>query len=564
MAYKRIGDVLLSAGVITAEDLEKALAIQQNSKHRLGEVLVSEGFVSEAELIEALEIQLGIEFIDLSKASLSPDLARYVPRSLAEKYNAVPVRLQQDELYLAMSDPLNFYAAEDIKKSSHKKIIPMIATADGISRAIHNLYGNEGAARAIEEMIRDASGSYDIESSANITVVDPEDTASAPTVRLVNNIIERAVSERASDIHLEARENDMAVRIRVDGVLRNIFTVPKELSSSVIARMKVMGGMDTSERRVPQDGRANFRKGKDDIDLRISSLPTVFGEKLVIRLLDKNSQILSRKGLGLDDKNIPRFDHLMRNNSGVILITGPTGSGKSSTMNTMIRELNTDDVNLITLEDPVEYNISGVNQVQINEKTGMTFAEGLKASLRQDPDIISVGEIRDAETAEIAMRAAITGHLVLSTLHTGDAISTLDRLKDIGVAPYLTASALRGVIAQRLIKKICPNCKETYEPSDEELDLLHIDRTPGLLFAKGKGCPHCFHTGYRGRTGVFEILLVDKHIRKAVISSEPRETFEALVKEQQFISIADRCRQLVKDGVTTSAEALKTIYSTVE
>lgn len=564
MAYKRIGDVLLSAGVLDAESLSKALELQKESKGRLGEILVSQGFVTEAQIIHALEMQLGVEFIDLTKAVISPELAQYVPKGLAEKYNAVPVKLQRDELYLAMSDPLNFYAVEDIKRSSRKKIIPMIATAGGVTRAIHNLYGNEGAAKAIEEMIKSVSETQAPVNHAEITIVDSEDSSSAPTIRLVNNIIDRAVSERASDIHLEAREDSMAVRIRVDGILRSVFTVPKELESSVVARFKVMGGMNTSERRVPQDGRANIRIRRSDIDLRISSLPTVFGETLVIRLLDKNSQILSRKGIGLDPQNAEKFDRLMHNSSGVFLIAGPTGSGKSSTMSTMIRELNTEDVNIVTLEDPVEYNIPGVNQVQINEKTGMTFAEGLRAILRQDPDIISVGEIRDGETAQIAMRAAITGHLVLSTLHTSDAISTLDRLSDIGVAPYITASALRGVIAQRLVRKICPHCKESYEPTDRELELLGMQRTPGLLFSRGKGCPHCFHTGFSGRTGVFEILLVDKDLRKAITERASRDEMELCLKKQKFISIADRCRTLVRDGVTTAAEGSRTIFSTVE
>ena len=397
---------------------------------------------------------------------------------------------------------------------------------------------------------------------AGPTALGEDDTRSAPTIRLVNSIIERAAAERASDIHLEPREGEMAVRMRVDGILRNVLTVPRNLQGSVISRLKVMSGMNTSERKIPQDGRANVRVKQSDIDLRISTLPTIYGEKMVIRLLDKSSQILTPQGIGLDERNLERYQRLMRSTSGVFLIAGPTGSGKSSTMSTMVRQLNTESVNVVTLEDPVEYNIDGVNQVQINEKVGMTFASGLRSILRQDPDIISVGEIRDGETAEIAMRAAITGHLVLSTIHTSDAAATLDRLFDIGVESYLTASALKGVIAQRLVRKICPHCRKTYTPTDEELDLLGMERTPGLQFYKGEGCPMCFHTGYRGRTGVFEIMLIDRELRRLILAHSDREAILASARKNGFLSLADRCRELVLEGVTSAEEAARTIHST--
>ena len=563
MAYKRLGDLLLSVGLLTEDDLNKALALQKETKQRLGEVLISSGMVTETQIIEALQIQLGVEFIDLSKVALAPELAQLVPKNVAKKHNIVPVKAERDEVYIAMSDPLNFYAIEEAKKTSHKHIVPMIATQDGVERAILTLYGNEGAAKAIEEMKRAAEGDKtdQLFAQAQATVVGSDENA-APTIRLVNSIIERAVTERASDIHLEAREEEMVVRIRVDGVLRNVLTVPKDLQNSVISRLKVMGGMNTSERKVPQDGRANvIAKGKN-IDLRINTLPTIYGEKMVIRLLDKSEQILSRTGIGLDKYNEERYERLMRNTSGVFLIAGPTGSGKSSTMSTMVRELNTEAVNIVTLEDPVEYNIDGVNQVQINEKTGMTFAGGLRSILRQDPDIISVGEIRDGETAEIAMRAAITGHLVLSTIHTSDAISVLDRLDDIGVQPYLTAAALKGVIAQRLVRRICPECRKEYEPTDEELSLLGIRRQPGMKFYRGEGCPHCFHTGYKGRTGVFEILLVNSEVHRMILNRAPREEILPAIEKDGFVPISDMVRKMVIDGVTTTEEASRTIYST--
>ncbi len=564
MAYKRLGDLLVDAGLLTEEELDLALVGQKDAGQRLGSYLISSGIITEAQLIEALQFQLGVEFVDLSRVSIELELASLVPKSLAKKHNVVPVSLNKDELTLAMSDPLNFYAIEDIKRASHKRVIPVIAHADAVDRAIMRLYGSEGAAKAMEEMRRESDADARQLSAEVTTTKLDEDVSAAPTIRLVNSIVERAVTEAASDIHLEPREMFMAVRIRVDGVLRKVLTVPSDLQDSVIARLKVMGGLNTSERRVPQDGRANVSVKKKDIDLRISTLPTIYGEKMVIRLLDKSAQFLSRDGIGLDPVNSMRFDRLMRNTSGVILISGPTGSGKSSTMSTMIHELNKEEVNLITLEDPVEFNIDGVNQVQINEKIGMTFAGGLRSILRQDPDIISVGEIRDGETAEIAMRAAITGHLVLSTIHTGDAISTLSRLVDIGVQPYLTSAALKGVIAQRLVRRICPDCKKGYEPTDDELELAGMQRSPGLQFFKGAGCPNCSHSGYKGRIGVFEILIVNKDIRKGIADGADRESFERFADDDGFVSIAARCRAMLAEGITSLEEAAKAIYSTNE
>ena len=356
----------------------------------------------------------------------------------------------------------------------------------------------------------------------------------------------------------------MIVRIRVDGSLRGIMSIPKQLQRSVIARLKVMGNMNTSERKIPQDGRAAFFLNHNEMDLRISTLPTIYGEKMVIRILDKSTQSKSKQSIGLDDNNLKRYSKLLLSTAGVILIAGPTGSGKSSTMSTMVKELNKEDVNIVTLEDPVEYNIDGVNQVQINEKTGMTFASGLRSILRQDPDIISVGEIRDGETADIAMRAAITGHLVMSTIHTSDSIATLDRLLDIGVEPYLTTSALKGVVAQRLVKKVCPSCKKAYTPTPDEFELIGMEPKEGVQFYKGEGCPNCYHTGYLGRTGVFEILLVNHKIRNLIMKHAGRDELLEAATEDGFLPLAERARQLVLEGVTTVTEAARTIHSTDE
>ena len=478
MAYKRLGEVLIAAGVITEADLERGLALQKGSKERLGTVLIANGIITEEHLMEALQLQLGVDFVDLTKVNIPVELAQLVPKNIARAHQVVPVKVMMDELYLAMSDPLNFYAMEEVQKAVRKKVVPVLATADAIEHAMQVLYGNEGAAKAIEEMKREAAergtGRSDDDYAFVSNKIDDESVNSAPTIRLVNSIIERAVTERASDIHLEPQEFVMQVRIRVDGLMRDTLTVPKDLQGSVISRLKIMAGLNIAERRIPQDGRCNIKVKQKDIDLRVSTLPTVYGEKIVVRLLDKTGGAITKDAIGMSGDDLEKYEKMIRCRSGVILIAGPTGSGKSTTMNAMIGDLNRREVNLVTLEDPVEYNIEGVNQVQINEKTGMTFANGLRAILRQDPDIIAVGEIRDGETAEIAMRAAITGHVVLSTVHTNDAVGTIERLIDIGVEPYLVASALRGVISQRLVRRLCPHCKEAYQPSAEELQDLGI------------------------------------------------------------------------------------------
>ncbi|MBR0409670.1 MAG: Flp pilus assembly complex ATPase component TadA [Eubacterium sp.] len=564
----RLGDILIAAGMLTQEELEEGLKMQKGSGKRLGTVLQEQGFITESDLIEALQMQLGIEFIDLSKINIPTELAQVVPKNIAKQHQVVPVRIFRDELYLAMSDPLNFYAIEEVRQAVRRKVVPMVATSNAVERAIQILYGNEGAAKAIEEMKREAAISRD-DSGPDVSftsnVIGEESENQAPAIRLVNAIIERAVAERSSDIHIEPREEELSVRMRIDGLLRDILTVPQNLQAAVISRIKVMSNMDITERRIPQDGRFNVRLRDKDIDLRVSTLPTVYGEKIVARLLDKSGMRLNRSSIGLIGDDINKYERLIKIKSGVILIVGPTGSGKSTTMYSMIHDLNNREVNLITLEDPVEYNIDGVNQVQINEKTGMTFARGLRAILRQDPDIICIGEIRDGETAEIAMRSAITGHVVLSTIHTSDAVGTIERLVDMGVEPYLVGSALKGVFSQRLVRKICPNCRQAYEPDEEEQDSLGLEYEPGRIFYKGKGCPECFDTGYRGRTGVFEILPLDIKVRRMIAGRMGREAIEEKLTDPSsgFTSLKENAIQLVKDGVTTSDEILRVIYEDI-
>ena len=563
MAYLHLGEMLINAGIITKEQLEQGIALQKGTNERLGTVLINNGIITEKQLIEVLRMQLGIEFIDLTRVSIPTEMAQALPKNIARQYGVVPVKIAKDELYLAMSDPLNFYAVEEARRAAKKKIVPLVSTKDGIEHAIQVLYSSEGAAKAIAEMKREASANGETQDTADNSNQLGEDTqSSAPTIRLVNSILERAITERASDIHLEPRENVMQVRMRIDGLMRDILTVPKDVQASVISRIKIMSSLNIAEHRVPQDGRFNVRIKDRDIDLRISTLPTVHGEKVVARLLDKSGGRVTKEAVGLTGSDLEKYDEMLKNRNGVILLVGPTGSGKTTTMYAMINQLNTPEVNMVTLEDPVEYNVDGVNQVQINEKTGMTFASGLRAILRQDPDIIAVGEIRDGETASIAMRSAITGHVVLSTIHTNDAVGSIDRLRDIGVEPYVIAGALKGVISQRLVRRICPNCRQAYTPTEEELEDLGIEMEPGMKLYRGAGCSQCYNSGYRGRTAVFEMLPITHAVRTLIYEQRGRDAIEAELKrpESGFVSLRDNALRLMRDGVTTGEEVLRIVH----
>lgn len=560
----RLGDILVAYGAINKEQLSEALAMQKKLGQRLGDVLIDNGFITEEQLISSLQMQLGIDFADLTAMSIPIELAKYVPRAIARSHSVVPVKLVKDTLYIAMSDPLDFVAQEQIKAASHKRVIPMIATKRATQQAINMLYGGEGTARAIEDMKLEAGTAAGDPSPEALRQTTEDPANAAPTIRFVNSIIERALSERASDIHLEPQREEMVVRMRIDGLLRKILTVPSNLQSNIVSRLKVMGGMKISERKIPQDGHASLYARGRNIDLRISTMPTVFGEKAVLRILDKSGQIMTKTGLGLMKEDLEKYDALLKNTGGVILLVGPTGSGKSTTLCAMISELATEEVNIETLEDPVEYNIPGVSQCQINEKTGMTFATGLRAMLRQDPDIIAVGEIRDGETASIAIRAAITGHLVLSTLHTNDALSAIFRLKDIGVEPYMISSALRGVISQRLVRKLCPSCKKPYHPSESDKASLGIPANAEATFYRGEGCPDCAHTGCAGRQGVFEILMVNSRLKEAITNGESYESINKLALDNGFVTMRENCRRLVEGGVISFEEAMRAINTTVD
>lgn len=564
MAHIRLGELLITAGVINETQLAKALEIQKNTKDRLGDILIEHNIITNDELINALQMQLGIDFVDLTAISVPVELAKFVPRNIAKKHCIVPVKLVDDTLYIAMSDPLDFIAQEEVKMVSHKKVVPMIATRKACEQVIETLYGSEGAARAIEDMKREISGTEADIIPTQLRQSADENANAAPAIRFVNSLIERAFMEKASDIHLEPHKDEMMVRMRIDGILHKILTVPSELQNTVISRLKVMGGMNISERKIPQDGHAMINVKGTPVDLRLSVMPTVYGEKVVLRLLEQSTGKITRESIGITGEDERKYDALLKNSNGVILLVGPTGSGKSTTLCAMLTELAKEEVNIVTLEDPVEYDIDGVNQCQINEKAGMNFANGLTAILRQDPDIIGVGEIRDAETAQIAMRAAITGHLVLSTLHTNDAPSAIDRLSDIGIESYLISGALKGVISQRLVRKICPHCRREYKASREELRMLGFSGDEDISLYKGEGCPECRHTGYSGRNAVFEILTISKEMRRAISQGATAEEIAQIAGRENYRTLKDACRELAAKGVTSAEEAIKAINSTVE
>ena len=563
MKYIRLGDLLVKSGTITQTQLDEALKLQSGTGERLGSVLQKHGFITEKQLIDTLMSQLGVEFIDLNGYSIPSEMAQILPKNIAKKHSVVPIRVTRTDIRIAMADPLNFVAIEEVQSVTRRRVIPLIAASAAVDRALQNLYSNQGAMRAIEDMQRDLLGSQyggaaDTAALPQSMAVDEDEADAAPAIRLVNSIIDRACTEGASDIHMEPGEDSMTIRMRIDGILRPIIPVPRELQNSVISRMKIMARMDIAQKQIPQDGRANVTVRQETLDLRISTLPTIHGEKVVIRLLRKSPQLSSLEGIGLERENRDRFCRLVdRAAEGVILMVGPTGSGKTSTLYAMIDRLKSEEVNLVSLEDPVEYHIGGVCQVQINDKTGLTFASVLRSVLRQDPDIIAVGEIRDGETAEIAMRAAMTGHLVLSTVHTNNAVSSVDRLLDIGVEPYLIAGAVKGIVSQRLVRRLCPHCRRPYAPAPEEQAALGME--PGeRQFYRGEGCGECFGTGYRGRTGVFEILEVTPAMRRAIHARSLKE-LERAMAAASFLPIMENCRRLILSGVTSAEEVQRVL-----
>ncbi|WP_342547734.1 ATPase, T2SS/T4P/T4SS family [Paenibacillus sp. FSL P2-0089] len=548
---KRLGDLLVENGIISQEQLEEALVEQRKTKRKLGDLLITQGYITEQQLIEVLEFQLGIPHVSLFKYQIDPAITQIIPESMAKRYQVLPFMKEGSKLMVAMADPLDYFAIEDLRMSTGFRIEPAISSRDELTRAIARHYGMRDS---MSQMMVELPTQEEIEE----TEITDEDS---PIVRLVNQMIQQAVSLRASDIHVDPGENNLSIRYRIDGTLRTERIIPKQMQGFITARLKIMARLNIAERRLPQDGRIKMQFDYKMVDIRVSSLPTMHGEKIVLRLLDLSTGVKSVDTLGFSDLNADAFRDMISKPYGILLITGPTGSGKSTTLYSALSQLNTENANIITIEDPVEYQLEGVNQVHVNPAIGLTFAAGLRSILRQDPNIVMVGEIRDTETAEIAVRASLTGHLVLSTLHTNDAISTISRLRDMGVEPYLIASSLLGVVAQRLVRKICPDCKEEQKPTEQESIMLRRYGLPAEVIYRGRGCGNCNNTGYRGRIAIHEVLTINDHLRQLITDSASIEELRAAGKEQGMIQLVEDGFIKVAKGITTLQEVMRETVS---
>ena len=552
-----IGQILLDSKLITPDQLNNGLELQKkNPSKRIGDILVQEGIITEKEFMRALESRLKVQYVDISNIELTEKIVNLLPEEIAKKYNVIPIETTDKLLTIASSDPMNFYALDDIRLATNMEIKVVLSTNSDIQNALSRAYRQQHVVNAADDVSRE----FNINGFDNVAydMVD-EKIDNAPIVRLVNSIIQQAIKLDASDIHIEPMETATRVRIRVDGVLHEHMKVPLVAHSAIITRLKIMGGMNIAEKRVPQDGKVETTLEGKSVDLRLSSLPTVAGEKMVIRILGGSGTMITRAQLGLSEENEKLFDKILKNPHGIILVSGPTGSGKTTTLYTLLSEYNKPSVNIITVEDPVEYRLHGINQVQINTKAGLTFASGLRSILRQDPNVIMVGEIRDAETAQIAVRAAITGHLVLSTIHTNDAASTISRLIDMDIEPFLVSSGVIGIVAQRLVRKICPRCKTSYKADYSEKTLLNIDDS--ILLYKGTGCAFCSNTGYKGRTAIHEILALTKDIRELIDARASDDTIRQKSIENGMITLNECCIRLVLNGITTVEELINVTYS---
>ena len=554
---KRLGEILLEAGLVTEEQIQKALELQKGTGMKLGEILTREGFVADEQIMKVIETQFGIQYIDITKVYIDAEAVKMVPEELCRKYTIVPIEVMNGEITLAMKDPLDYYAIEDIKLFIVLPIKPVISSEAAILATVEKYFGKQTAEKAVQQFEKE----YVVTDVHANQEEHAKEIDNAPIVKYVSSIIENSIRNNASDIHIEPEDDGVRVRIRVDGILSEIMKSPINMMNAITTRIKVMADMNVAEKRVPQDGRIPFKMEGKNIDLRVSTIPTIYGEKTVMRVLDKTSFLLSKSNLGLTPYNSALFDRLIEKPYGIILVTGPTGSGKTSTLYTILAEVNDIKKNIITLEDPVEYNLKGVNQVQLNSKSGLTFAAGLRSILRQDPDIVMVGEIRDAETAEIAIRAALTGHLVLSTLHTNDAPGVINRLTDMGIEPFLVSSSLIGVIAQRLVRKICPTCKREYTPDKRELSMLGLEPDTEVKLYKGTGCKLCGGSGYKGRSAIFEIMEVTKDLRVLIDQRTPTEPLRDHAVSEGMTTLRESCKQFILEGKTTIEEMIRITYS---
>lgn len=560
MDNHHIWEVLLSNGTITHDQLSDALRWQRSHPDEdVGSILLARGIVTDGQLLAAYAQRLDVPFIEKDLVVKRPEVLKLVPETLARRYGIMPLDINNNKILVAISDPEDMSVIEDVKLSSRMDASIALASAENILSAIERYYRNaelfyreeQEEVQTVNFVSDDTAKKMDeIESSVNNT----------PVVKLVNNLVQQAYIRQASDIHIEPFENDVIVRMRIDGDLIEVMRLAPATLASVISRIKILSGMNIAEKRIPQDGRFNYTNDEFKVDLRVSTIPTMYGEKCVMRLLNTGGEsLLTFEQLGMSRETIARFDHMLSAPNGIILVTGPTGSGKSTTLYAVLNKLRKPTINITTIEDPVEKQMFGINQVQVNTKAGMTFASGLRALLRQDPDVIMIGEIRDYETAEIAVRASITGHLVLSTLHTNDAPSSIVRLIDMGVPPYLVAASVNAIIAQRLVKRLCPYCKRKRVVSDAEKALLD---DYGIKEAyEPVGCPECNHVGYSGRIAIYEIVEMDHRIRKLVSAETPIDDIRKVAAENGAEFLADSLRELVRKGITSLDEFNRIIYT---
>ncbi len=555
MAKKTVEQVLLERLLITDEQLKKIRGDSKKKGISVSKLLVRSGVVSEDDYTQASSEILGVPYIDLSNYLVDAGIIKLIPESVARKHKVIPIFKIGDTLTVAMTDPKDIMSIDDLTRRSKCEIEPVLSSQSSILSAIDQYYGVTGS---VDDVIKDIDKVKKKEGPQ--VEVDSEKLAEmaeeAPVIKLVNLIIMQAVKDGASDIHIEPEEDALKVRFRVDGVLHEMFSPPKHLESALLSRVKILAGIDISEKRKPQDGRFNIKVENRNVDLRVSTFPTIYGENLVIRILDKGAVLVDLDKLGFSKDTKKQFEASIRRPHGIILVTGPTGSGKTTTLYSALTTIDTEEKNIITVEDPVEYHLGRIRQSQMNPKAGLTFASGLRSILRQDPDVIMVGEIRDKETAEIAVQAALTGHLVFSTLHTNDASGALTRLVDMGVEPFLISSSVIGILAQRLVRVICKKCKQSYAPSEEVLKGLGIIERVKELF-KGKGCNACKDTGYKGRIGIFELLVVNEEIKKMIVDKASSSAIKKKIIEMGMKTLRDDGMDKALKGITTADEVIK-------
>ncbi|MBW2004004.1 MAG: Flp pilus assembly complex ATPase component TadA [Deltaproteobacteria bacterium] len=568
ISRRKLGELLIESGLLTIDKLNDALEAQKNTGKRLGEALIGMKIISEEEMAFALAMQLKIPFIDLIDYSIKDDVIDCIPEEVCNKFVCIPLSIKNHILDVAMADPLDLHIMKDLQFITGYNIQPAISTRSQIMDKLQQHYHPEKSMKDITDEFIEDSGLMEFSPEEEKKIDEEEDLESlkgSPFIKMVDLIIRNAIKNGSSDVHIEAQENRVRVRNRIDGVLKDSIKLPKWTQPIIISRIKVLAGLNIAEKRLPQDGRIKVKAKNLAVDLRVSTLPTYYGEKAVIRILNKETTLLSLDQFGLSQKNLIILRNFIHRPQGLILITGPTGSGKSSTLYACMQEIKSEEVNIITVEDPVEFELPGVNQVQVNEKVGLTFPFVLRSILRQDPNVIMIGEIRDEETGEIAVQASMTGHLVLSTLHTNDAPAAITRLIDIGIPPYLIASSVVGIVAQRLVRTICPDCKEEYVPSQDSLARLNLDQNElPFKFYRGAGCPNCNNTGFKGRTAIDEIMIIGPKIRELIESSAPVDTLRDAAMGMGMTTLGMSGMRKIKKGVTTIDEVLKAVHEKEE